>query len=204
LARQLGRLGFAVVAVTLGDESGNTVRVERRLWHQKMIRNLALVLSIGLAAFGCGEKRLRLRLPQSPGNALGRPGLQGMDWDARRLVNAQIRAQVTGYLLTQNYSEGSQVKKGDLLYQIDSRPFEAALSQAQAKLGAAVFVLSRCRRFSARLADAEEVIAIRFRRKTPSLSLESRNFRILVWILYGVFASLTLIIGGTYLHFRGV
>lgn len=50
------------------------------------------------------------------------------------LVNAQIRAQVTGYLLTQNYSEGSQVKKGDLLFQIDSRPFEAALSQAQAKL----------------------------------------------------------------------
>lgn len=50
------------------------------------------------------------------------------------LVNAQIRAQVTGYLLTQNYSEGSQVKKGDLLFQIDPRPFEAALSQAQAKL----------------------------------------------------------------------
>lgn len=71
-------------------------------------------------------------------------------------------------------------------------------------LGAAVFVLSRCRRFSARLADAEEVIAIRFRRKTPSRSLESRNFRILVWILFGVFASLTLIIGGTYLHFGGV
>lgn len=50
------------------------------------------------------------------------------------LVNAQIRAQVTGYLLTQNYSEGSQVKKGDLLFQIDPRPFEAAQSQAQAKL----------------------------------------------------------------------
>src|SRR5882724_4626070 len=50
------------------------------------------------------------------------------------LVNAQIRAQVTGYLLTQNYAEGSQVKKGDLLFQIDPRPFEAALSQANAKL----------------------------------------------------------------------
>jgi len=50
------------------------------------------------------------------------------------LVNAQIRAQVTGYLLTQDYSEGSQVKKGALLFQIDPRPFEAALSQANAKL----------------------------------------------------------------------
>lgn len=50
------------------------------------------------------------------------------------LVNAQIRAQVTGYLLTQNYSEGSQVKKGDLLFQIDPRPFQTALDQAQARL----------------------------------------------------------------------
>ncbi|MDB6112721.1 MAG: efflux transporter, family, subunit [Pedosphaera sp.] len=49
-------------------------------------------------------------------------------------VNAQIRAQVTGYLLTQNYTEGSQVKRGDLLFQIDPRPFEAVLDQAKAKL----------------------------------------------------------------------
>jgi membrane fusion protein, multidrug efflux system len=49
-------------------------------------------------------------------------------------VNAQIRAQVSGYLLSQNYLEGSQVKKGDLLFQIDPRPFQAVLDQAQAKL----------------------------------------------------------------------
>src|SRR5581483_6690949 len=49
-------------------------------------------------------------------------------------INAQIRAQVTGYLLTQNYVEGTQVKKGDLLFQIDPRPFQAALDQAEAKL----------------------------------------------------------------------
>ena len=48
-------------------------------------------------------------------------------------VNAQIHAQVTGYLRTQNYAEGSEVKKGDLLFQIDPRPFEATLHQAQAK-----------------------------------------------------------------------
>ena len=40
-------------------------------------------------------------------------------------VNAQIHAQVTGYLLAQNYHEGSEVKKGDLLFQIDPRPFQA-------------------------------------------------------------------------------
>jgi RND family efflux transporter MFP subunit len=49
-------------------------------------------------------------------------------------VNAQIRAQVTGYLLAQNYAEGGEVKKGDLLFEIDSRPFQAALDQANAKL----------------------------------------------------------------------
>jgi membrane fusion protein (multidrug efflux system) len=49
-------------------------------------------------------------------------------------VNAQIRAQVTGYLRTQNYAEGSEVKKGDLLFRIDPRPFQAALDQAKAKL----------------------------------------------------------------------
>ena len=49
-------------------------------------------------------------------------------------VNAQIRAQVTGYLLTQSYAEGSQVRKGDPLFRIDPRPFQAALDQAKSKL----------------------------------------------------------------------
>ncbi len=49
-------------------------------------------------------------------------------------VNAQIRAQVSGYLLTQAYAEGSQVRKGDRLFQIDPRTFQAALEQAKAKL----------------------------------------------------------------------
>jgi membrane fusion protein (multidrug efflux system) len=47
------------------------------------------------------------------------------------LVNATIRAQVTGYLLTQDYREGDAIKKGDLLFQIDPRPFQAMLDQAQ-------------------------------------------------------------------------
>jgi membrane fusion protein (multidrug efflux system) len=48
--------------------------------------------------------------------------------------NAQIRAQVTGYLMKQDYAEGSRVKKGDLLFEIDARPFQAALDQALGKL----------------------------------------------------------------------
>jgi len=47
--------------------------------------------------------------------------------------NAQIRAQVTGYLLKQDYSEGGKVKEGDLLFEIDPRPFQAVLDQALSK-----------------------------------------------------------------------
>ena len=52
-------------------------------------------------------------------------------------VNASIRARVQGYLNSQNYKEGGEVKKGDLLFQIDPRPFEAALAQAKAALAQA-------------------------------------------------------------------
>jgi membrane fusion protein (multidrug efflux system) len=48
--------------------------------------------------------------------------------------NAQIRAQVSGYLMKQDYIEGGRVKQGDLLFEIDARPFQAALDQASAKL----------------------------------------------------------------------
>lgn len=50
------------------------------------------------------------------------------------LVNAKIRAQVTGYLLKQHYREGATVKKGDLLFEIDPRKFQAALKQAAGEL----------------------------------------------------------------------
>jgi RND family efflux transporter MFP subunit len=45
-------------------------------------------------------------------------------------INANINAQVQGYIISRDYQEGSVVKKGDLLFQIDPRPFEAALAQA--------------------------------------------------------------------------
>src|SRR6185369_11390190 len=53
------------------------------------------------------------------------------------LVNAQIRAQVSGYLVSQNYREGDPIKKGDLLFEIDRRPFQAALDQAKGQLAQA-------------------------------------------------------------------
>jgi len=62
-------------------------------------------------------------------------------------VNADVRAQVTGYLLRQDYKEGDFVKAGDLLFEIDPRPFQAALDQAEGQLAQA----------TAQLANAEAV-----------------------------------------------
>jgi membrane fusion protein (multidrug efflux system) len=52
-------------------------------------------------------------------------------------VNAQIQPQANGYLIRQDYREGSQVQGGQVLFEIDPRPFEAALEQAQGQLGQA-------------------------------------------------------------------
>src|SRR5204863_2811042 len=52
-------------------------------------------------------------------------------------VNAQIQPQVTGYLMKQNYTEGTVVHKGDVLFEIDPRPFEAALQQTKGQLAQA-------------------------------------------------------------------
>src|SRR2546425_546266 len=53
------------------------------------------------------------------------------------MVNAEIKAQVSGYLLSKNYTEGSYVRKGQLLFEIDPRPLQAALDQARGDLAKA-------------------------------------------------------------------
>lgn len=64
------------------------------------------------------------------------------------LVNATIRAQVSGYLLKQVYLDGTPVKKGDVLFEIDRRPFEAVLAQVQANYDQAVLTRERQSRLS--------------------------------------------------------
>lgn len=58
------------------------------------------------------------------------------DWVATLdgYVNANIQPQVSGYLVRQNYREGSLVHQGDVLFEIDQRPFQAILDQAKGQL----------------------------------------------------------------------
>ena len=62
-------------------------------------------------------------------------------------VNANVQAQVSGYLLKRDYQEWANVRTGQLLFEIDPRPFQAALDQAEGQLAQAI----------AQLANAEAV-----------------------------------------------
>src|SRR5215471_13223381 len=72
-------------------------------------------------------------------------------------VNADIKAEVSGYLLKQDYTEGSFVKQGQLLFEIDPRPFQAVVDQAQGQLAQATSGLAQAR---AQLTQAEAQVAV--------------------------------------------
>ena len=72
------------------------------------------------------------------------------------MTNAEIKAQVAGYLLSKNYTEGSFVRKGQLLFEIDPRPLQAALDQARGKLAQAEGQLAQA---ESQLSQAEAQVA---------------------------------------------
>ena len=75
-------------------------------------------------------------------------------------VNAQIQPQVSGYLIRQDYKEGGEVHKGQVLFEIDPRPLQAVLDQAKGQLAQAKGQLAQ--------AQAQvELAAINVQRDTP-------------------------------------
>src|ERR1700739_3403089 len=108
-------------------------------------------ISIGLVstvlllnALGCSNGKVRAAAPPPPAVVEVAPviqkdvPLQG-EWvgTLEGYVNAQIQPQVSGYLIRQDYQEGALVRKGQLLFEIDPRPFRALLDQANAQLAQA-------------------------------------------------------------------
>ena len=101
-----------------------------------MNRTLTIAAALGVVGLASCEKKPTTAPPVVVTVA---PVVQKDVYEMRTWVgltdgyqNADIRAQVTGYLMTQNYKEGSFVPKGTVLFMIDQRPFQAALAQAQA------------------------------------------------------------------------
>src|SRR5258708_2127797 len=103
---------------------------------------LAVLLALGVSLFsiGCGEDNAQAGKPAAANVEVVEVEQRDVpiygEWIGTLdgLVDADVKAQVTGYLLKKAYVEGSFVKKGQLLFQIDPRPFEAALDQARAQL----------------------------------------------------------------------
>jgi len=109
---------------------------------QRLIRITAFVAALHIVLFlalGCSRKKAEVA-PNAPEVLVTTVTPQDVPRVLERVatldgfINANINAQVQGYIVSRDYQEGSVVKKGDLLFQIDPRPFEAALAQAKGTL----------------------------------------------------------------------
>jgi membrane fusion protein (multidrug efflux system) len=104
-----------------------------------------------LAASGCNGTKASPPVPQPPSVqvtlVVQKEVRLTSEWVATLdgFVNAQIEPHVSGYLVRQNYTEGSFVRKGDVLFEIDPRPFQATLDQAQAQVKQAQAQLAQAR-----------------------------------------------------------
>ena len=108
---------------------------------------LGLILPV-VAGAGCTKTSADIKLPD-PEVLVAHPVQQDVpvhnEWVATLdgYVNAEIRPQVSGYLVSQNYKEGTAVRKGQVLFEIDPRPFQAALDSARGQLAQAEAALAK-------------------------------------------------------------
>jgi len=106
--------------------------------HRRVLLLLPVALLL-LSLLGCGKEQVRAEAPPpevevTPVKQEDVPLYTECISTLDGFVNAQIQPQVTGYLIKQNYREGTMVRQGDVLFEIDPRPFEAALAQSQGQL----------------------------------------------------------------------
>jgi membrane fusion protein (multidrug efflux system) len=103
----------------------------------------AFIVAVVLIVSGCGKKTVQTEAPPPPEVLVTQvvkadvPIVSEWVGTLDGSENADIRARVTGYLQKRAYQEGSYVKEGDLLFEIDPRPFEAALAEAKSQLAEA-------------------------------------------------------------------
>jgi RND family efflux transporter MFP subunit len=97
-----------------------------------------------VSALGCSDGKVRASAPPPPPVVEVAPVIQKDvpvqgEWvgTLEGFVNAQIQPQVSGYLIRQDYQEGALVRRGQLLFEIDPRPFQAVLDQAKGQLAQA-------------------------------------------------------------------
>jgi membrane fusion protein (multidrug efflux system) len=108
------------------------------------LKNSILLIALALVSCaGCSQKSSSAQASRPPevevASVVQKDVRISGEWVATLdgYVNAQIQPQVTGYLIKQDYREGSFVHKDDVLFEIDPRPFQAVLDQAKAQLAQA-------------------------------------------------------------------
>lgn len=109
---------------------------------------LLAIAAVTVGLEGCGHSHAAPKLPD-PEVLVAAPVQQDVavhsEWVAtlNGYVNAEIRPQVSGYIIGQNYKEGAVVRKGQVLFEIDPRPFQATLDRAKGELAQAEAALSK-------------------------------------------------------------
>jgi RND family efflux transporter MFP subunit len=132
------RIGPALWCPQL-DRDMTTIRNRRPLPLSRTSTNGAIVfLLAAFCSIGCAKKEQAKAAPPeveiTPVVQQDVPNYTECVATLDGYVNAQIQPQVTGYLMKQNYAEGTVVRKGDVLFEIDPRPFEAAVQQSEGQL----------------------------------------------------------------------
>jgi RND family efflux transporter MFP subunit len=121
----------------------------------------ASLLFLTLALSACGQSDNKHDAPKPPPVSVSKPVVKSvLEWDEftgrfDATAEVQVRARVNGYLQSVHFKDGAMVEKGDLLFTIDPRPYEAAMRRSQAEVARAEAKLSLSGR---ELSRAEQLV----------------------------------------------
>jgi RND family efflux transporter MFP subunit len=120
------------------DKKGN----DNMILQHKYLTRIGVLVVFSIAPFGCDSSLPVAETPPPPvsvSQPLAREVVDHDDYEGRiaAVEMVEVRARVRGHLTSVNFQAGQIVQKGDLLFEIDPRPYQAALAAAQAQLAAA-------------------------------------------------------------------
>ena len=139
--------------------------MKAHLWIPRVVKGMTVCLIVGsvIGSVGCSSSTQGAKTSEPPVVEVVQVEQKDVpiytEWVGTTdgVVNADIKAQVSGYLLKQDYTEGSFVQKGQLLFEIDPRPFQAVVDQGAGQLAQANGQLAQAK---AQLAQAEAQLAV--------------------------------------------
>ena len=140
-------------------------KMKAHLWIPRVVKwmTVCLIVTTVIVSVGCSSSTQGAKTSEPPAVEVVQVEQKDVpiptEWIGTTdgVVNADIKAEVSGYLLKQDYTEGSFVKKGQLLFEIDPRPFQAVVDQGAGQLAQANGQLAQAK---AQLTQAEAQLAV--------------------------------------------